>query len=109
VRRTLAFLVVAALALAQEPGVAALVAGAVEQVGRTPGYDPSYRRIAYPGGDVAFETGVCTDVVVRAFRRVADVQRIVAEAKEKAGRPALCQPGLEPPPPPAALPAEQQE
>ncbi|HVF62056.1 MAG TPA: DUF1287 domain-containing protein [Thermoanaerobaculia bacterium] len=81
-KRSLAFLVVAALAaaLAQEPGVAALVAGALEQVGRTPGYDPSYRRIAYPGGDVPLATGVCTDVVVRAFRRAGiDLQVLVHE------------------------------
>lgn len=73
-------LAVAVPAVAQEPGVATLVAGAVEQVGKTPGYDPSYRRIAYPGGDVPIETGVCTDVVIRAFRHAGiDLQVLVHE------------------------------
>jgi uncharacterized protein YijF (DUF1287 family) len=57
-----------------------VVAGAIEQVGKTLGYDPSYRRIPYPGGDVPLSTGVCTDVVVRAFRRAGvDLQVLVHE------------------------------
>lgn len=32
-------------------------------------YDPSYVRIAYPMGDVPANTGVCTDVIIRAFRK----------------------------------------
>lgn len=39
-----------------------------EQVGVTLGYDPAYRRLDYPGGDVDPATGVCTDVVIRAYR-----------------------------------------
>ncbi len=35
-------------------------------------YDPSYVRITYPGGDVPAKTGVCTDVVIRAFRKAFD-------------------------------------
>ena len=31
-------------------------------------YDPKYVRLDYPGGDVAPDTGVCTDVVIRTFR-----------------------------------------
>jgi uncharacterized protein len=31
-------------------------------------YDPSYTQIPYPNGDVAWYYGVCTDVVVRAYR-----------------------------------------
>jgi hypothetical protein len=38
------------------------------QVGVTVAYDPAYTRIPYPGGDVPLRRGVCTDVVVRAFR-----------------------------------------
>jgi uncharacterized protein len=33
-------------------------------------YDPSYRQIPYPGGDVPWYIGVCTDVLVRAYRRL---------------------------------------
>jgi uncharacterized protein len=47
-----------------------LVTAARAQVGVTVGYDPAYVRLAYPGGDVPIETGVCTDVVIRAFRKL---------------------------------------
>ena len=47
-----------------------LVAAARAQIGVTLAYDPSYQRIAYPMGDVPVERGVCSDVVVRAFRGV---------------------------------------
>jgi uncharacterized protein YijF (DUF1287 family) len=47
-----------------------LVAAARAQVGVTLIYDPSYQQIAYPMGDVATERGVCSDVVIRAFRAV---------------------------------------
>jgi uncharacterized protein len=47
-------------------------------MGVTVGYDPRYVRIAYPGGDVPVETGVCTDVIIPAFRAVGiDLQRAV--------------------------------
>jgi hypothetical protein len=54
--------------LAAEPWALKLVAAAEAQIGVTLGYDPAYRPIAYPGGDVPRATGVCTDVVVRAYR-----------------------------------------
>ncbi|MBP7866095.1 MAG: DUF1287 domain-containing protein [Acidobacteria bacterium] len=57
-----------------------LVADARAQVGVTTGYDPAYRVLAYPGGDVPRETGVCTDVLVRAFRgQRLDLQQAVHE------------------------------
>jgi uncharacterized protein len=31
-------------------------------------YTPAYVKIPYPGGDVPASTGVCTDVIVRAYR-----------------------------------------
>ena len=40
-----------------------------EQVGVTLSYDPAYRRLSYPGGDVPLSTGVCTDVLIRALRQ----------------------------------------
>ncbi|HJT12229.1 MAG TPA: DUF1287 domain-containing protein [Dongiaceae bacterium] len=53
-----------------------LVAAARAQVGVTLLYDPSYRRIAYPMGDVPLERGVCSDVVIRAFRSLGiDLQQ----------------------------------
>lgn len=45
-----------------------LVAAARGQIGRTVVYDPAYVRLAYPGGDVPLERGVCSDVVIRAYR-----------------------------------------
>ncbi len=62
-------------ARAQDEAVAAVeqvVAAAHEQLDQTLYYDPSYRRLAYPGGDVPLDRGVCTDVIIRAFRK-ADV------------------------------------
>ena len=43
-------------------------------------YDPSYVQIAYPNGDVPANTGVCTDVVIRAYRKLGiDLQKEVHE------------------------------
>ncbi len=43
-------------------------------------YDPAYRTIPYPGGDVAPDRGVCTDVVIRAYRKMGvDLQKEVHE------------------------------
>jgi len=72
-RRVLLFLL--ALPLFADPRV---IEGAKKQVGVTVGYDGSYRRIAYPNGDVPRETGVCTDVIIRAYRAAGwDLQKLV--------------------------------
>jgi len=43
-------------------------------------YDPAYVRLAYPGGDVAADRGVCADVIVRAYRALGiDLQQLVHE------------------------------
>jgi uncharacterized protein len=43
-------------------------------------YDPSYFRIDYPNGDVSSDRGVCTDVVIRAYRKLGiDLQKLVHE------------------------------
>lgn len=43
-------------------------------------YDPSYFSIKYPNGDVPADKGVCTDVVIRAYRKVGiDLQKLVHE------------------------------
>lgn len=54
---------------------------ALAQVGVTTIYDPAYVHLRYPGGDVPRERGVCSDVVVRAFRGagVLDLQQAVHE------------------------------
>lgn len=58
-----------------------LAAAAREQIGVTIDYDPSYRTIGYPNGDVLRTSGVCSDVLVRAARDAWDVdlQRRVHE------------------------------
>jgi len=62
-----------------------LVAAARSQVGVTLSYDPRYERLAYPGGDVPIERGVCTDVVVRAYRKLgADLQVLVHKDMQQA-------------------------
>lgn len=57
-----------------------LIESAVEQTNVTKNYDPNYVVIAYPNGDVPIETGVCSDVVIRAFRKAGvDLQKEVHE------------------------------
>ncbi|MEG3088659.1 DUF1287 domain-containing protein [Sphingomonas sp. PB4P5] len=46
----------------------ALIAAARRQVGVTLSYDPAYTRLPFPGGDVSRAKGVCTDVLIRAYR-----------------------------------------
>jgi len=76
-----------------EPWAAKLVAGGEGQIGQTLRYDPAYERIPYPGGDVPFERGVCTDVIIRAYRSGlgADLQKLVHEDMRRnfAAYPAL--------------------
>jgi hypothetical protein len=43
-------------------------------------YDPHYFEIKYPNGDVPGDKGVCTDVVIRAYRKLGiDLQKEVHE------------------------------
>ena len=62
------------------PTVKAVVEDALEQTRYTVSYDPSYVKLEYPGGDVPLDRGVCSDVVVRAFRRAGvDLQKEIHE------------------------------
>ena len=72
------------LAQGTTPGIridpARTVAAARQQIGVTTGYDAQYHILAYPGGDVPMNTGVCTDVVTRALREQGvDLQQAVHE------------------------------
>src|SRR6266852_4614030 len=58
-----------ALPANSSPDLKLIIDGAVDQIGKTTSYDASYQKIEYPNGDVPIETGVCSDVIVRAFRR----------------------------------------
>lgn len=84
-------LITATTTAGAEPAVpsfaARLVAAAEARINRAVLYDPAYVRLAYPGGDVADDRGVCTDVVVRAFRALGiDLQRRVHEDMRRAFR-----------------------
>ena len=62
------------------PQLKQLLDGAIAQASVTTGYDPAYVALEYPGGDVPEKTGVCSDVVVRAFRKAGiDLQKEVHE------------------------------
>jgi uncharacterized protein YijF (DUF1287 family) len=52
-----------------DPRATALVEAARAQIGVTLEYDGSYQRLAWPGGDVDRTRGVCSDVVIRAYRQ----------------------------------------
>ena len=55
-----------------------LVNAALERLNHKVTYDGSYRQISFPGGDVPNNIGVCTDVVIRAYRRLGiDLQERV--------------------------------
>ena len=57
-----------------------LVASARSQIGVTVSYDSGYHKLAYPGGDVPRNVGVCTDVVIRALREQGvDLQKELHE------------------------------
>jgi len=74
--------VVALLIVGWSAGLAEPLAEAARaQVGVTITYDPAYVSLAYPGGDLAPERGVCSDVVIRAFRKAhrLDLQQLVHE------------------------------
>src|ERR1041384_7897324 len=71
---------VRALAPNSSPNLKLVIDGAIDQVGKTTGYNPSYQKLDYPNGDVPIETGVCSDVIVRAFRKAGiDLQKDVHE------------------------------
>lgn len=57
-----------------------LVKAALERTRQQVRYDGSYQRIAYPGGDVPADIGVCTDVIIRSYRALGiDLQQLVHE------------------------------
>jgi uncharacterized protein YijF (DUF1287 family) len=57
-----------------------LVKAAKERTTHRVTYDGSYLRIDYPGGDVPDNIGVCTDVLIRSYRKLGiDIQQEVHE------------------------------
>lgn len=57
-----------------------LADSALVLTGQNVQYDPRYFSIAYPNGDVPSDKGVCTDVIIRAYRKLGvDLQKLVHE------------------------------
>jgi uncharacterized protein YijF (DUF1287 family) len=57
-----------------------IVLSLVERTTHNVVYDGAYVSIAYPNGDVPEKTGVCTDVIIRAYRSIGtDLQKLVHE------------------------------
>ncbi|MEL7296929.1 MAG: DUF1287 domain-containing protein [Pseudomonadota bacterium] len=57
-----------------------LTDAALERTRETVVYDGRYSRLEYPGGDVPAHIGVCTDLVIRAYRALGvDLQQLVHE------------------------------
>jgi len=69
--------VVSSVTVANPP---ALVSAARQQTRSAVVYDGTYTRIGYPMGDVPLNRGVCTDVVIRAYRAIGiDLQVLIHE------------------------------
>ncbi|PPC81111.1 MAG: hypothetical protein CTY31_05995 [Hyphomicrobium sp.] len=65
---------------------AALAQAAQSQIGEFVVYTDSYKRLSFPMGDVPSLFGVCTDVVIRAYRAVGlDLQGLVHRARVGSG------------------------
>lgn len=59
-----------------------IIASARDQLSWGTTYDPSYTSLKYPGGDVDRKLGVCTDVIIRAYRSIhLDLQKLIIEHK----------------------------
>jgi uncharacterized protein YijF (DUF1287 family) len=57
-----------------------LVKCAINQTKIEVKYNPAYVKLKYPNGDVPINTGVCTDLIIRAYRGVGiDLQKEVHE------------------------------
>ena len=66
--------------LAQNDFFKQLSSAALELTQVNVDYDPQYFSIPYPNGDVPANKGVCTDVIIRAYRKLGiDLQKEVHE------------------------------
>ncbi len=64
----------------EEPIGKSTIAHAIWQTSKRVVYDPSYVKLKYPGGDVSADKGVCTDVIIRAYRSIGqDLQVLIRD------------------------------
>jgi len=65
---------------AQNDFYSQLVSATLDLTKQNVKYDPKYFSIAYPNGDLPSDKGVCTDVIIRAYRKLGiDLQKEVHE------------------------------
>lgn len=77
---TLLFIFWTSLAIGQTDFYVRLSDATTELTKQKVVYDPTYFTITYPNGDVPTGKGVCTDVVIRAYRKLGiDLQKEVHE------------------------------
>ena len=68
------------LAIGQADFYDKLSDSALELTKQTVIYDPGYYTLEYPGGDIPSDRGVCSDVLIRAYRKLGiDLQKEVHE------------------------------
>jgi uncharacterized protein YijF (DUF1287 family) len=80
----LVFLCLIALPAFAQNKTDGLIDAALTQTKEDISYDGRYFKIPYPGGDVPAHLGVCTDVVIRAYRALGtDLQVLVHEDMKK--------------------------
>lgn len=66
----LALIFFSTAASAQDDFYLKLSDAAIELTKQKVFYDPQYYSISYPGGDIPADRGVCTDVIIRAYRKL---------------------------------------
>ena len=77
---TIWFLILTQFCGAQNDFYSRLSSAALELTKQQVTYEPGYFSIPYPNGDVPGDKGVCTDVVIRAYRKLGiDLQKEVHE------------------------------
>ena len=70
--------------IAQDKGVL-LSDAAIERTNHSVSYDGTYRQLSYPNGDLPDNVGVCTDVIIRSYRKALniDFQKLIHEDMKK--------------------------
>jgi uncharacterized protein YijF (DUF1287 family) len=73
-------LVLSSIISAQDELSVRLSEAAIELTKHHVDYEPGYFSISYPNGDIPSDKGVCTDVIIRAYRKLGiDLQKEVHE------------------------------
>lgn len=77
---TIAFVLIIGKTFSETNFFEKLAIKAIELTETEVSYDPTYFKIKYPNGDVPANKGVCTDVIIRAYRKLnIDLQKEVHE------------------------------